>query len=145
MSARFYTLCTVGLVGSLFVGYCVYFDRKRRSDPDYKKKVLARRKTAKKSGAVDLRDPKVREEFLMSEMMKGNQKLTEGNIEEAIGHFINFVHFSGNPRTTLSTLQQTMPAPLFSLLVRAYATLQSEGALAAGGGDAKKDDQADVD
>lgn len=49
-----------------------------------------------------------------------------GNIEEAIGHFINFVHFSGNPRATLSTLQQTMPAPLFSLLVRAYATLQSE-------------------
>ncbi len=51
---------------------------------------------------------------------------TAGNIEEAIGHFINFVHFSGNPRATLSTLQQTMPAPLFSLLVRAYATLQSE-------------------
>ena len=54
---------------------------------------------------------------------------TAGNIEEAIGHFINFVHFSGNPRTTLSTLQQTMPAPLFSLLVRAYATLQSEVSL----------------
>ena len=42
MSGRFVTLCAVGLVGSLFVGYCVYFDRKRRSDPDYKKKVLAR-------------------------------------------------------------------------------------------------------
>ena len=41
MSGRFVTLCVVGLLGSLFVGYCVYFDRKRRSDPDYKKKVLA--------------------------------------------------------------------------------------------------------
>ncbi len=34
-------VCAVGMVGSLFLGYCVYFDRKRRSDPDYKKKVLA--------------------------------------------------------------------------------------------------------
>ena len=42
MSPRFIGACLVGLVGSLFVGYCVYFDRKRRSDPDYKKKVLAR-------------------------------------------------------------------------------------------------------
>ena len=41
MSGKFVTLCVVGLIGSLFVGYCVYFDRKRRSDPDYKKKVVA--------------------------------------------------------------------------------------------------------
>ena len=42
MSARFLALCALGLAGSLFVGYCVYFDSKRRSDPDYKKKILAR-------------------------------------------------------------------------------------------------------
>ena len=42
MSARFVALCAVGLAGSLFLGYCVYFDRKRRMDPDYKKKILAR-------------------------------------------------------------------------------------------------------
>lgn len=42
MSGRFITLCALGLLGSLFVGYCIYFDSKRRSDPDYKKKVLAR-------------------------------------------------------------------------------------------------------
>ena len=41
MSGRFYALCLAGMLGSLFVGYCIYFDRKRRSDPDYKKKVLA--------------------------------------------------------------------------------------------------------
>ena len=41
MSGKFVTLCVMGLLGSLFVGYCVYYDRKRRSDPDYKKKVVA--------------------------------------------------------------------------------------------------------
>jgi len=26
-----------GICGTLFIGYCIYFDRKRRSDPDFKK------------------------------------------------------------------------------------------------------------
>jgi hypothetical protein len=41
VSMRFVGLCAAGFAGSLFLGYCVYFDKKRRSDPDYKKKVLA--------------------------------------------------------------------------------------------------------
>ena len=28
-------------VGVCFLGYCIYFDRKRRSDPDFKKKLRA--------------------------------------------------------------------------------------------------------
>ena len=43
MSGRFLAVCAVGMAGSLFLGYCVYFDKKRRSDPDYKKKVLERK------------------------------------------------------------------------------------------------------
>ena len=39
------SLCALGVVGSLFIGYCVYFDRKRRSHPDYKKKVRERKLT----------------------------------------------------------------------------------------------------
>ena len=30
-----------GLVG--FIGYCIYFDRKRRADPDFKKKLRERK------------------------------------------------------------------------------------------------------
>ena len=41
VSGRFIVMCTTGMVGSLFLGYCVYFDKKRRRDPEYKKKVLA--------------------------------------------------------------------------------------------------------
>lgn len=33
-------VCAIGVAGSLFIGYCIYFDRKRRSHPDYKKKVI---------------------------------------------------------------------------------------------------------
>ena len=44
-----------------------------------------------------------------------------GNIEEAVGHLLNFVKFSGNPRATLLTLQQTLPPPIFNILIRAVA------------------------
>lgn len=32
-----------GVAGTLFLGYCIYFDKKRRSDPEYKKKVRERK------------------------------------------------------------------------------------------------------
>ena len=38
------------------------------------------KRLAAKKSTVDLRDPKAREEFLMSEVMKANQKMAEGTI-----------------------------------------------------------------
>ena len=32
-------LAIAGLCGTAFIGYCIYFDKKRRSDPDFKKKL----------------------------------------------------------------------------------------------------------
>lgn len=33
----------VGVCGLAFVGYCVYFDNKRRNDPNFKKKLRERK------------------------------------------------------------------------------------------------------
>ncbi len=49
-----------------------------------------------------------------------------GKLEEAVGHFINFVHYSGDARQALLMLQQTLPAPLFRIICQAYAVLQEE-------------------
>ena len=38
MLSRTTSLC-LGAAGLAFLGYCVYFDRKRRSDPMYKEKI----------------------------------------------------------------------------------------------------------
>lgn len=32
-----------GVAGTLFIGYCIYFDQKRIKDPEYKKKVKERK------------------------------------------------------------------------------------------------------
>jgi hypothetical protein len=41
---------------------------------------LGRRSTKKQSSTIDLRDPKVRQEFLTSEMVKANQNISEGTL-----------------------------------------------------------------
>ena len=38
MSSK-YIIGILGAVGTAFIGYCVYFDRKRRSDPHFKEKL----------------------------------------------------------------------------------------------------------
>ena len=38
-----------GVAGTIFIGYCIYFDSKRRTDPDYKKKVRERKYLAFKT------------------------------------------------------------------------------------------------
>lgn len=60
--------------------------------------------------------------------------LFTGNVEEALPHFINFIHFSGNPNATLMTLQQSMPAPLFNLIYQAYMAMRVQGMKAAASG-----------
>lgn len=32
-----------GVAGTLFIGYCIYFDQKRIKDPEYKRKVKERK------------------------------------------------------------------------------------------------------
>lgn len=89
-----------------------------------------------------MNDPAAIEEFLMNEMTLANQELIqgwfdirstwlkllhhllEGNVPECINHLVNFVAYSGNPKATLSTLQQTLPPTIFDLLIQVYASLE---------------------
>ena len=44
-------------------------------------------------------------------------------MEEAIGHFINFVQFSGNPKGAIHTLQQVLPPAIFNLVIQTFAMI----------------------
>lgn len=43
MSARTSAAIAAGVCGGLFVAYCIYFDKKRRSDPAFKEKLRERK------------------------------------------------------------------------------------------------------
>merc|ERR1711971_63649 len=132
---------SVGLAvgaGMCFLGYCVYFDRKRRSDPDFKKKLREKRRANRQhkskggsSRLPDLTNPEAMQKFFLAEVQKGEELLATGEIEQGVEHLSNAVAVCGQPQQLLQVLQQTLPPQVFSLLVQ---KLPSVGARLAGAG-----------
>jgi len=113
--------------GAAFLGYCIYFDHKRRSAPDFKKKLREKRNKAKssssgkKAGATSLPDPRdsqAMQKFFLNEVQLGEELLSSGDEEGGIEHLSNAVAVCGSPQQLLSVLQQTLPPPIFAKLVQ---------------------------
>jgi len=126
------------LAGLCFSGYCVYFDHKRRSDPEFKNKLKERRRQSKQSKRKggqtvlpDFSNPEAMQKFFLSEVQKGEVLLADGEIEEGVDHLSNAVAVCGQPQHLLQVLQQTLPPHIFGLLVQ---KLPSVGARMAGAG-----------
>nr|KAF6400103.1 translocase of outer mitochondrial membrane 20 [Molossus molossus] len=75
-----------GVCGALFIGYCIYFDRKRRSDPNFKNRLRERRKKQKLakeraglSKLPDLKDAEAVQKFFLEEIQLGEELLAQGN------------------------------------------------------------------
>uniref|UniRef100_A0A8P4GHD2 Translocase of outer mitochondrial membrane 20b n=1 Tax=Dicentrarchus labrax TaxID=13489 RepID=A0A8P4GHD2_DICLA len=75
-----------GVCGALLVGYCIYFDRKRRSDPNFKNRLRERRrkqKAAKERAGMaklpDLKDAEAVQKFFLEEIQLGEELLAQGN------------------------------------------------------------------
>lgn len=115
--------CAVG-----FIGYCVYFDQKRRSDPLFKQKLREKRRKAKqqmgKGGGgssttiPDLKDSEAMQKFFLQEVQMGEELLATGDIENGVEHLSNAVAVCGQPQQLLQVLQQTLPAQVFQLLIQ---------------------------
>ncbi|XP_076831440.1 translocase of outer mitochondrial membrane 20 [Brachyhypopomus gauderio] len=119
-----------GIGGALFIGYCVYFDRKRRSDPNFKKILRERRMKQKisqeKSGLArlpDLKDPGAVQQFFLDEIQLGEELLAQGDYEKSVDHLTNAIAVCGQPQQLLQVLQQTLPPPVFQMLITKVPTI----------------------
>ncbi|CAK1549190.1 unnamed protein product [Leptosia nina] len=117
----------VGIAGTLFVGYCVYFDQQRRKDPLYKKKLRERRQMAQQNSSnsrtlggplPDMNDHEAMQRFFLQQIQLGEELLAAGNLEAGVEHLGQAVAVCGQTQQLLSVLQQTMPAPIFHLLLK---------------------------
>ncbi|KAL0983666.1 hypothetical protein UPYG_G00131000 [Umbra pygmaea] len=112
-----------GLTGALFIGYCIYFDRKRRSDPNFKKRLRERRRkqaTKEKTGLArltDLKDAEAVQKFFLEEIQLGEELLAQGEYEKGVDHLTNAMAVCGQPQQLLQVLQQTLPPPVFQMLL----------------------------
>jgi len=111
--------------GLCFVGYCIYFDHKRRSEPLFKQKLKEKRRKAKQGGGgkpgstqlPDLRDPEAMQRFFLQEVQMGEELLGQGDVEGGVEHLSNAVAVCGQPQQLLQVLQQTLPPQVFQLLL----------------------------
>jgi len=118
----------VGVVGAAVLGYCVYFDHRRRSDPDFKLKLREKRRKAtrqKKEESTENRknvpdfngDPTQAQAFFLQEVQLGEELLSEGDYEGAVEHLATAVMMCGQPQQLLQILNQTLPPQVFKMLL----------------------------
>uniref|UniRef100_A0A1B6J865 Mitochondrial import receptor subunit TOM20 homolog n=2 Tax=Homalodisca liturata TaxID=320908 RepID=A0A1B6J865_9HEMI len=116
----------LGVGAVFFLGYCIHFDRKRRSDPNYKKKIRQRRKAKNeaassarsgKTNMPDLKDHEAVQMFFLQEVQLGEELLGSGDEEGGVEHLSNAVAVCGQPNQLLQVLQQTLPPHVFQLLL----------------------------
>lgn len=127
------TTVAVGVAGALFVGYCIYFDHKRRVAKDFKKKLHDKRqerekgKTSKRKSKIpDLTDHEAVQRYFLSEIQMGEALISQGDITNGVEHLANAVIVCGQPTQLLQVLQQTLPSEVFTLLIHRMREFQSE-------------------
>uniref|UniRef100_A0A8C4R732 Translocase of outer mitochondrial membrane 20b n=1 Tax=Eptatretus burgeri TaxID=7764 RepID=A0A8C4R732_EPTBU len=108
-------IAAAGICGAAFVGYCIYFDRKRRSEPDFKNKL---RESKSEGPLPDLQDPEVAQKFFLEEIQLGEDLLSRGEMDEAVQHLSNAVAVCGQPQQLLQVFMQTLPSPVFQALLQ---------------------------
>ncbi|CAL4160478.1 unnamed protein product, partial [Meganyctiphanes norvegica] len=128
-----------GVAGALFIGYCVYFDKKRRNDPSFKRKLREKRRRTQKSSSTtekvdwpNLKDQEAVQKFFLSQVQAGEELLAQGEIEAGVEHLSRAVAVCGQPQQLLQVLQQTLPPTVFQLLLQKLPAV-GESILAAAG------------
>ncbi|XP_060922625.1 mitochondrial import receptor subunit TOM20 homolog B [Limanda limanda] len=113
-----------GLCGALLLGYCVYFDRKRRSDPQFRIRLRERRRKQQaardrdgQAKLPDLKDAEAVQKFFLEEIQLGEELLAQGDYEKGVDHLTNAIAVCGQPQQLLQVLQQTLPPPVFQMLL----------------------------
>uniref|UniRef100_A0A4W5Q9N0 Translocase of outer mitochondrial membrane 20b n=1 Tax=Hucho hucho TaxID=62062 RepID=A0A4W5Q9N0_9TELE len=115
-----------GVCGALFVGYCIYFDRKRRSDPNFKNRLREReclKCVVELLQLPDLKDAEAVQKFFLEEIQLGEELLAQGDYENGIEHLTNAIAVCGQPQQLLQVLQQTLPPPVFQMLLTKLPTI----------------------
>uniref|UniRef100_A0A8C2PTQ6 Translocase of outer mitochondrial membrane 20b n=1 Tax=Cyprinus carpio TaxID=7962 RepID=A0A8C2PTQ6_CYPCA len=112
-----------GLGAALFVAYCIYFDKKRRSDPNYKNKLRERESNLSLSLLPDLKDAEAVQKFFLEEIQLGEELLAQGDYYRGVDHLTNAIAVCGQPQQLLQVLQQTLPPPVFQMLLTKLPTI----------------------
>ncbi|XP_012785932.2 TOMM20-like protein 1 isoform X2 [Ochotona princeps] len=123
--SRLGLLAALAALGAVaFLGYCVYFDRKRRGDPGFKRRLRDKRRAEQQRAearGAQLWDParnaKLQEVFLR-EIQMGELWLSRGQHGMGVEHLTNALLLCGQPRELLRVYRYTLPSKVFEMLLQ---------------------------
>ncbi|CAL1269202.1 unnamed protein product [Larinioides sclopetarius] len=114
-----------GVCGTLFIGYCIYFDRKRRSDPNFKQNLRDRKflkkliRVQRNHNELPYRYKKKRKQkFEGPRLQMGEEMLLFSDIENGIEHLSTALAVCGEPQHLIEVLQVQLPPPIFHMLMQ---------------------------
>ncbi|XP_003121878.2 TOMM20-like protein 1 isoform X2 [Sus scrofa] len=106
-----------------FFGYCVYFDRKRRGDPAFKRRLREKRRAQQQKAegrGAQLWDPAKNEklqELFLQEVQMGEFWLSRGEHQMGVEHLSNALLVCGQPQELLKVFKHTLPPKVFEMLL----------------------------
>lgn len=120
---------TVGLAcGIGFLAYCLYFDHKRRNDPEYEKKVRAKRERERQAkedeDKIELppfNDKTAIERFFVKEIEVGEELIQAGEVDRAVKHLSYAVVLCPQPSQLLQYMREILPTDAYTKLVENIA------------------------
>lgn len=108
------------------VGYCIYFDHKRRQDPNYKENVRQRRERNKKAQEKQniielppLNDKEATEAFFIRQIGIGEELIQGGDVDQAVIHFSYAVALCPQPNQLMGYMKELLPTSAFIKLTEA--------------------------
>lgn len=111
--------CGVG-----FLAYCLYFDHKRRHEPDYKEKVRARREQERRARESEdeielppVDDKEAIEKFFVKEIEIGEELIQAGEVDRAVKHLSYAVVLCPQPQQLLQYMKEVLPPSAYTKLV----------------------------
>ncbi|XP_070606322.1 TOMM20-like protein 1 isoform X2 [Erythrolamprus reginae] len=112
-----------GACGLALLGYCVYFDRKRRNAEGFKERLREKRRKDKKTKEHETELHKLKEsediqQFFLQEIQLGELWLARGQQKKSVEHLINAISVCAQPNQLMQVLEQTLPPQVFEMLVR---------------------------
>ncbi|KAJ4918283.1 hypothetical protein JOQ06_022093, partial [Pogonophryne albipinna] len=70
-----------------------------------------------RSRLPDLKDAEAVQKFFLEEIQLGEELLAQGDYEKGVDHLTNAIAVCGQPQQLLQVLQQTLPPPVFQMLL----------------------------
>ena len=72
----------------------------------------------------DLKDAEAVQKFFLEEIQLGEELLAQGEYEKGVDHLTNAIAVCGQPQQVLQVWQQTLPPPVFQMLLIKLPTIR---------------------